>query len=289
MRSLADASEEEVLKMWQGLGYYTRARNLHRTAREIAYERNGHFPTEMEELRSLKGVGPYTAAAIASFCFGKRTPVVDGNVERVVARLYGIEEAVNTTQGKKKVQESVSEMMGNADPSTFNQAIMEFGALHCTPKDPGCSECPFQNRCKAFQEGKVKHLPVKRKGKKQRDRYFNYLYLRNENGIVLEQRKAKDIWQHLFQLPLIESKEPLTEKDLRLSFLPSPPFQRGKEYDPLEFKAEYRHTLSHQKIHARFWSAPLPEKEWPKGWFQVQERELNEHAFPRLIERFLGY
>ncbi len=287
VHDLAAASEEEVLKMWQGLGYYTRARNLHRTARYIVNERNGEFPSSFEELRGLKGVGPYTAAAIGSFSFGLPTPVVDGNVERVIARLKGIEEPVNTSKGKRRIHELASEMMEDTDPGTFNQAIMEFGALLCTPKDPDCANCPFKKECVAFREGKVEMLPVKRKGKGQRHRYFNYLYLRNENGVVLEQRREKDIWQHLYQLPLIESKAPVGETEMREGKLPSPPFDGAMEKEELVLQSEVRHTLSHQKIHARFWKVPVPRRKWPSAWFQVPDRELPHYAFPRLIERFL--
>jgi A/G-specific adenine glycosylase len=285
---LAEASEEEVLKMWQGLGYYTRARNLHHTARYISRERAGEFPEEFDSIRGLKGVGPYTAAAIASFCFGQRTPVVDGNVERVLARLEGIEEPVNSNSGKKRIREIASEKIDPEDPATFNQAIMEFGAIHCTPRTPACGTCPFQDDCTAFQKGKVEELPVKRKGKAPRDRYFNYLYLRNENGIVLEQRRERDIWQHLYQFPLIESKELLDGKGLRDRHLPDPPFGSSKGPLRLELEAEYRHTLSHQRIHARFWRVPLPEKGWPEEWVQVREEDLEHYAFPRPIERFLS-
>ncbi|MFB6257212.1 MAG: A/G-specific adenine glycosylase [Flavobacteriales bacterium] len=287
IQDLADASEEEVLNMWQGLGYYTRARNLHRTARYIAYERNGEFPSEFEELLGLRGIGPYTAAAIASFSFGQRTPVVDGNVERVIARLHGVEEAVNSNKGKRRIQRLASDLMGTADPGVFNQAIMEFGALQCTSKNPACGTCPFQNDCRAFWNGKAEFLPIKRKGKKQRHRYFNYLYLRNEEGTVLEKRTEKDIWQHLYQLPLIESEYPVRERELREQFLPCPPFY-GTLPSSLELEAEFRHTLSHQRIHARFWRIPIPEKDWPEGWIQVSEEELAEFALPRLIERFLS-
>lgn len=285
---LAEASEEEVLKMWQGLGYYTRARNLHRTARYIAWERNGEFPSNFEGLRGLQGVGPYTAAAIGSFCFGLRTPVADGNVERVIARIKGLEEPVNTTKGKRRVQELASEMMEDAEPGAFNQAIMEFGALHCTPKNPDCKNCTFKKECEAYRTGKTEALPVKRKGKGQRNRYFNYLYLRNEDGVVLEQRREKDIWQHLYQLPLIESKGPLKEAELRKDQLPAALFSKMKGKQELVLQGEYRHALSHQKIHARFWSAPVPKEEWPGAWFQVPARDLRLYAFPRLIERFLG-
>lgn len=286
VRDLADASEEEVLRMWQGLGYYTRARNLHRTARYIAYERDGEFPREFEELRGLRGIGPYTAAAIASFSFGKRTPVVDGNVERVIARLYEVEEAVNAQKGKKRVNELADLTMGEADPAEFNQAIMEFGAVQCVPKNPDCPNCPIKGQCRAYQSGKVEALPVKKKGRKARQRYFNYLYLRNEEGPVLEQRRERDIWQNLFQLPLIETNSPVGEKELREGALPSPPFYDNSA--KLELVAEERHTLSHQRIHARFWKAPLPEADWPESWFQVSEEALDRYAFPRLIERFLG-
>ncbi len=288
VQSLAEASEEEVLRMWQGLGYYTRARNLHRTARHIAYERNGSFPAGSEELKELRGVGPYTAAAIASFSFGERTPVVDGNVERVIARVEGMEEPVNTTKGKRKVKAFASEWMEDADPATFNQAIMEFGALHCTPKTPDCQHCPFKGVCRAFREGKVEEVPVKRKNKKQRDRYFNYLYLRNEDGIVLEQRKGKDIWQQLYQLPLVETESALEEQEFRERYLPSPPFDEQRTPRSLKLKAEKRHILSHQRIHAKFWELPLPEKVWPRHWFQVREEELERYALPKLIENFLG-
>lgn len=283
---LAQATEEEVMKLWQGLGYYNRARNLHRTARHISQNRNGEFPEGFEALRGLNGVGPYTAAAIASFAFGQKEVVVDGNVERFIARLFGIEEAVNSAAGKRKVHEQAEKLMEGTDPAEFDQALMEFGALHCTPKTPSCESCPFQAECVAYREEKVDQLPVKRKGRKARDRYFNYLYLRNDEGTVLEKRTGKDIWQNLYQLPLIESERPIEATELSKGQLPKPPF-REKERS-VEFLAEYRHILSHQRIHARFWQARIPERNWPESWTLVSDDGIGEYAFPKLIERFLN-
>ena len=182
---LAKANEEEVLKYWQGLGYYSRARNLHAAAKQVVDQFNGEFPSDHKTLLSLKGIGPYTAAAISSICNNEAVATVDGNVHRVLSRIFGIEDPIDTTAGKKKFQQLASEMLDRTDPGTHNQAMMEFGALVCTPKKPSCSSCPIMNDCVALIEGKVFNLPFKEKKLTKRDRYFYYIDLRQNGNIWL--------------------------------------------------------------------------------------------------------
>ncbi len=211
---MAAAEERDILRLWQGLGYYSRARNLHQTAKWITSEREGKFPGSNRELLTLKGIGAYTAAAIASFAFGERVPVVDGNVYRVLARVFGITEDITTTAAKKTFAQRAVDLMAHApDPATYNQAIMEFGAIQCTPVSPDCLLCPVQQQCVAFQTGRQHKLPVKAKKAAVRERYFNYLvfYQTDSDGqqqVAMRERTGKDIWQSLFDFYLIETDEP---------------------------------------------------------------------------------
>jgi A/G-specific adenine glycosylase len=204
---LARASEEQVLKLWQGLGYYSRARNLHATAREIAFEHNGNFPDSYDGLLKLKGVGDYTASAIASICYNEPTAVVDGNVYRVLSRVFGIDTAVNSSTGVKEFKLLAQELIDVEQPGTYNQAIMEFGARYCVPQNPDCANCIFSDRCEAFRKRQVDMLPVKIRKQKIKERHFNYLVLlsEEEQATILRRRNKKGIWQSLYEFPLIET------------------------------------------------------------------------------------
>jgi A/G-specific adenine glycosylase len=254
---LASASEEEVLKLWQGLGYYSRARNLHASAKMVVNDYSGEFPNNYKELLKLKGVGDYTASAISSICFNEAQAVVDGNVYRVLARYFGVDLPINSSKGIKYFKTLAQEVMHTKDIRNYNQGIMEFGAMQCTPQKPYCLHCPLSDSCVALQKGRVDQLPVKLKKTKVRIRYFNYLIpiYKDINGnrfTSLKQREGKGIWQNLWEFPLLESKTVLELNDLT---------KRYKEVlkidEPVEL-IEYNesiivHKLSHQHLHTKFW------------------------------------
>lgn len=250
---LANATEDKVLKLWQGLGYYSRARNLHATAKMVVNQYNGKFPNTFEGLKRLKGVGDYTASAIASICFNIPEPVVDGNVYRVLARYFGVDLPINSTQGIKHFRQLAREVMDVENASEYNQGIMEFGAIQCAPKKPYCLLCPLNDSCVALQENKVHRLPVKVGKTKIRDRYFNYLvFLDKEKNTVLEQRREKGIWQNLYQFPLLEAKKILDVQELwehmeNQSQFPIP------NTIVLHNPTPITHKLSHQHLHTQFW------------------------------------
>ncbi len=249
---LARADEQEVLRLWQGLGYYSRARNMHRTARQVADEYGGAFPPTYAELLKLKGVGHYTAAAIASFAFGEAVPAVDGNVFRVLARIFGIKTDILSSPAKKEFTEVARHLIPADDPATFNQAMIEFGAIQCQPVAPDCLLCPFNALCYAFQHGAQKQLPVKSKKAKVRDRYLNYLILEKNGQLAMRQRTARDVWQGLFDFVLVESPYPVDTADQLTSYSPTALewLQTGRLALP---QKTYVHLLSHQKLHVRFW------------------------------------
>ncbi|EIM77673.1 A/G-specific adenine glycosylase [Nitritalea halalkaliphila LW7] len=286
--ALAAAPEDEVLRLWQGLGYYSRARNLHRCAQEVVEKHHGEFPATAAALRRLPGIGPYTAAAIASFAFGEAAPVVDGNVYRVLARYLGIQEDISRPSTYKVFEQAARELMQGTDPGLFNQAIMEFGSLQCSPKDPGCMHCPLQAACYAFQHGQVTALPVKSGKVKVRERFFYYSFIRCAGQVLLSKRGAGDIWEGLYELPLREMEElpeePLLPEGWNL------PVQR------LEFpEGTVKHLLSHQRLFARCVAIELEEKylnslrEWaaPKSYLLVSECDVPKFGKPVLVSKFL--
>ena len=282
---LAKAPADEVLKLWQGLGYYSRARNLHETAKFVAEELNGIFPKTYKELKKLKGVGDYTASAIASICYNEPVAVVDGNVYRVLSRIFGISTPINSTAGIKEFKQLAQELLDKNDPATFNQAIMEFGALHCKPQNPKCDTCPFNDMCLALKNDQIKKLPVKLKKAKIKKRYFNYLVfdLENENTI-LEQRSGRGIWNGLYQFPLVESEKMIGEYELKKH-------QRFKELlDNPDFSIELFnenpvvHKLSHQHLYTRFWIVNSAKTEVNS----VSLEEVTNYPVPVLIENFLN-
>ena len=284
---LAAASEEEVLKLWQGLGYYSRARNLHATARKIANERNGHFPDTYAELKKLKGIGDYTASAIASICFNEPTAVVDGNVYRVLSRIFGISTPVNSTAGIKEFKALAQRLIDRADPGTFNQAIMEFGARHCVPQNPDCTSCVFAANCEALRIGAVRDLPVKLAKKPLRKRYFNYIVMLSEehDSTWLRQRNGKGIWQQLYEFPLVETEKEVSVQELK----------EHEDYKELcrdlcvEELTLYNeeaivHKLSHQHINTRFWIVRTNNSDEKAVPFS----EIANYPVPVLIENFIS-
>lgn len=280
---LAEAAEEEVLKLWQGLGYYSRARNLHHTAKQIAFERNGQFPSSYRELLKLKGVGDYTASAIASISFNEAAPVVDGNVYRVLARFFGVDIPINSTKGIKYFKQLAGELIDKNKPAVFNQAIMEFGAVQCKPKSPQCFKCPLNSGCVALKDKLVGQLPVKIKNTRLKHRYFNYLIIHNKEETLLFQRKKKDIWQHLYEFPLIESNKALEEKDIT-QHLEFQELVGDHRFELLRYnEKEVIHKLSHQHIHTVFWTVYLEDN--IEGG--VHKSEIKEYPVPVLIANFV--
>ena len=255
---LANANEEQVLKLWQGLGYYSRARNLHKTAQIVAHEMNGVFPDNFKDLLKLKGIGDYTAAAIASFSYNECVPVVDGNVFRVLSRYFDLETDIAQASAKKEFAALAFEVMPKENPAQFNQAIMEFGALQCVPKNPNCSECVFNTSCAALQKKKVNQLPVKSKKTKVRNRYFNYIVAADDlENTIIQKRTAKGIWHNLYEFPLLETDK-VEDFETVAQHIGQNFFQDNKIESLLEYNEEsIIHKLSHQHLHIKFWKATL--------------------------------
>lgn len=277
---LATASEEKILKLWQGLGYYSRARNMHFTAKQVVNEFDGKFPNTYEGLIKLKGVGDYTASAIASICFGEHVPVVDGNVYRVLSRYFGVETPINSTEGQKYFKRLAEQVLSTKDIRNYNQGIMEFGAIQCSPKKPLCLYCPLKNSCKAFSENRVLELPVKLKKTKIRNRYFNYLVFLDGENTILEQRKGKGIWQNLYQFPLYETasiaSHEMLEKHLQKI---NKDYQRVTLYNDKPII----HKLSHQHLYTNFW---IIETKHIEGEY-VNVKDLKNYPVPVLIAEFI--
>lgn len=284
---LANAPEQDVLRLWQGLGYYSRARNLHQTAKHIAYQLNGTFPASYKELLKLKGIGPYTAAAIASFAFDERVAVVDGNVYRVLARIFGIGLDIASTEGQKKFAQLASELISETAPALYNQAIMEFGAVHCTPTSPDCLLCPFQGACEANLTGRVSQLPVKLKKTKVRERHFNYLVFIKNNRWALKQRTERDVWQQLYDFYLVETHDNAESFDsLSLPALLQDTLCHSIITEPTQ---TYTHILSHQRIFAKFWKVELPsdfDDTLPSNLHYYDQEEIESLPKPVLISTY---
>ena len=286
--NLAEAEEQEVLKLWQGLGYYSRARNLHATAKIIQAEYKGIFPKSYKEILKLKGIGPYTAAAIASFAFNLPHAAVDGNVYRVLSRIYGIDKAIDSTDGKKYFQNIASETMGNAQAEIYNQAIIEFGALQCVPRTPKCDICPLLSNCFAYNNALVDQLPIKTKQIKTKNRYFYYLFLSCKSRFLIQKRKKKDIWENLFQYPLIEYDKPMLTNELMQTSEWKKLF--GKEEILIHSVSEnVVHKLSHQNLHTTFIHIEMNLENLNKtsSYKIINNSEIPNYPFPKLIESHL--
>lgn len=280
---LANAEERDVLKLWQGLGYYSRARNLHQTARTIAFDNDGVFPQSYDELIQLKGVGDYTASAIASICFDKPEPVVDGNVNRVLARYFGVQIPVNGAEGIRYFKTLARKVMDPNNIRDYNQGLMEFGAIQCTPQRPDCTLCPLNTGCLALQQNKIHLLPVKVKKAKIKKRYFNYLVVLDPAcNTILKERTGKGIWQHLFEFPLVETKLELSLPQLR-SHLPE--VLEHHKFDEVFMANEeiIIHKLTHQHLHTRFWIVKIKELILTG----IPAKELENYPVPVLIANFI--
>ena len=282
---LANASEEEVLKLWQGLGYYSRARNLHAAAKMVITDFNGVFPVTYSDLIKLKGVGVYTASAIASFANNESVAVVDGNVYRVLARIYGVFTPINSTEGEKEFKKLADSLLSKENPAEHNQAIMEFGALACTPKKASCETCPFNKECYAYSNNVVDQLPVKIKKLKVRKRYFTFVLVRSNENILIQKRSEKGIWQHLYQFPLIESDAVLTsaEAEEQINKL-------GIQGENLRLLARLpkSHKLSHQHIFADFYEIETAKfEDIDTSYIEIPFSTMDNYPVPVLISNFL--
>jgi A/G-specific adenine glycosylase len=286
VKKLAAATEHDVLKLWQGLGYYSRARNLHHAAKDVMKRFNGKFPSRYEEILSLKGVGEYTAAAIASFSFNGKYAVVDGNVYRVLARYLGISISVNLSSARQVFTEAALELMGELPSNDFNQAIMEFGALQCKPQNPLCNQCPLQNSCFAFSHNKVNVLPLKEKKSAPRARYFNYLVIRNGRHLYMRRRTGNDVWKNLYDFPLIETSKKISEKKL-VQHGEWKKYFDNKKYNLASSSALIRHQLTHQTIFTRFFVIDTAEEIKIDGTRRINRSGIQKLAVPRIIEKFL--
>ena len=262
---LAAASEDEVLREWQGLGYYSRARNLHKAARQVV--EMGGFPQTLEDIKRLKGVGDYTAAAIGSIAFGLPAAVVDGNVYRVLARHYGIATPINTTEGKREFTALAQELLPKNEASAYNQGIMDFGAMQCTPQSPQCMLCPLQETCVALREGRVNELPVKQKTLKVKERRLTYIYIRYKGMTAIHRRGEGDIWQGLYEPWLVEK----VPEGARL------------------MRKDVKHVLTHRVIYADFWLwEPDEQPALPEDYSWIREEEWDDYGVPRLVEIMLN-
>jgi len=283
---LASADEHDVLKLWQGLGYYSRARNMLAAAKQVMEQFGGKFPGTYKELLQLKGVGEYTAGAIASIAYNLPHAAVDGNVLRVLSRVYAIDTPINSTKGKKLFSQLATEMVPKEAPGTFNQAIMDFGATLCTPGKPDCPGCPLSDMCEAYINNSVGNYPVKEKKTKVLDRYMHYLFIRHEDRLWLEKRNDQDIWKNMYQLPLIESYEVLLPEQI----LHSKEWQAIFDNAQVEVRSvsnEIIHLLSHRKIHAFFYEIQLIKGEVHHPAKPVYLKDIFNFAVPKLIENYL--
>ena len=284
VQMLAQADEDKVLKLWQGLGYYSRARNLHATAKYVANDLQGEFPNNFNELIKLKGVGDYTASAIASICFNEPTAVVDGNVYRVLSRYFGIETPINSTKGTKEFKELAQELIDKEQPAEFNQAIMEFGATQCKPNNPDCHICPFKDSCVAFNQDRILELPVKIKTAKVKKKYFNFLvFTSNDERTILEQRKGKGIWRNLFQFPLIETEKNLSAKAFK-QLAETHDLLKNSTFELVQYNKEpIVHKLSHRHLYTTFWIINVDRLPL-EG---ISFTEIHNYAVPILIGNFI--
>lgn len=283
--TLAAGPMDDLLKHWQGLGYYSRARNMHTAATQIVHEFGGKFPDTYERILQLKGVGEYTASAVASIAFRLPHAVVDGNVFRVLSRLFGIDIPINGSKGKKMFSQLAEELLDKKRPDTHNQAIMDFGALVCTPNTPRCPDCPLSQYCVALASGKVQELPVKNAGAPKQERFLNYLVFIDQEFTWIQQRRQKDIWQNLWEFPLIETPDiASTESLLKNETFKQWTGQKGIVKTPVYLK----HVLSHRILHTHFFTIHTNDSQFfPNNWKRIETKNIHQIAVSRLTERYI--
>lgn len=287
IHKLAKTKDSTIIKLWEGLGYYNRCRNLIITARVISKERNGIFPNKYEDIKALKGIGPYTAAAIASFAFNLPHAVLDGNVYRVLARIFGIEKPIDTSVGKKFFTSLADQLIDKQQPGLYNQAIMDFGAVVCKPASPLCTTCIFKKHCFAFLEKKINVFPVKEKKIKVRKRWFYYLVISYKNEIAILKRTDKDIWQDLYEFPLIESAYELNNKSI-MQQAENNKFLKKNEYEIIAISSLFKQQLSHQLIAGQFIKIKVKRKpQLNNDWQWLTKKQISLYAFPQFINQYL--
>lgn len=288
IQAMATADENTVLKLWEGLGYYTRARNLHRCAKIVHQQLNGQFPDTLHGLLQLPGIGPYTAAAIASFAFRIPVPAIDGNVGRILSRIWGIETPIDSPQGKKQLSLLANTLVDPIQPHRFNQAMMDFGALQCTPHKPICEKCPFMQCCRAYLNAKTASLPVKSKKTEKKTRCFHYLILMSGSEVFIRQRPKGDIWAALWEFPMVEAHSIDIASDTLKAM--SPWLQQLPQAALTHSSKTYRQTLTHQQIAARFWvfqiDPNLPEVKNTECQ-RIHWKSLRDVALPGIIRSYL--
>ncbi len=288
IKRLAEATEDEVLKDWEGLGYYSRARNMLATAKFISSQLNGVFPDNYNDILKLKGVGSYTAAAISSFAFNEERAVVDGNVYRVLSRFFGLSTPIDSTEGKKEFQKLANNLIKFQEPSEHNQAMMEFGAIQCKPKNAECEICPLNHECFAFQKSLVGNLPIKEKKAKQTKRYFTFLICRDNENILIQKRPESGIWANMYEFPLLESKSSeeqhkiILEKEWLSSFT-------NTNTKVTHVSETQKHLLSHQQLFARFIELELGElQKIENNQLIIKQQELKNYALPKLLVNYIS-
>lgn len=293
VRHLAAATEEQVLKSWQGLGYYSRARNLHKAAQKVAFELGGQFPCSYEDILALPGVGRYTAAAIASFAYRLPHPVIDGNVYRVIARQYGIYTPIGTDAAYKEFEELLSHLIDRRRPDLFNQAIMDFGSIYCKPTNPDCHNCIFRQECVAFREGKVEQLPVRMKRTEVKKRYFYYFDIRwqkeGQEYVWVHRRGEGDVWQGLYDFPLMETESPVAASRKSKRFTAQLQEWTGRTADKVELGPTLQHQLTHRTIVAQFIRVVYAEEpvQTPPQFKVIEAEKLKSLPVSRLMDRYL--
>lgn len=291
VRSLAEADELEVMRLWQGLGYYSRARNMLFAARQIMDEYGGMFPTDHKALMQLKGIGPYTAAAIASIAFNEAVAVVDGNVARVLSRLFTVMEPVNSSTGVRSIQDLANEILDAEDPGTHNQALMEFGALQCVPMNPDCDACPAKLQCMANAENKVKELPIKLKTVKVKSRFLYYVIIDDGGHTYIRKRTGDDIWKSLYEFPMYESAREMSEGEMLRELISLPELEAldAVDYSIYKISDQIKHVLTHRNIFARFVHVVVQKGvlDMPEDWVKVSVNDMGKYPLPRLIDRYI--
>ena len=287
VKSLAVAPADELMKIWEGLGYYSRARNMQTAAKMIVTEMGGIFPPDYNTLRKLKGIGDYTASAVASIVYNQPHPVIDGNVIRVLSRYFGISEPAGSARGRKAFAAKASEIMNPADPGFHNQALMEFGALCCVPRNPACTGCPLQNSCFAWLNDMVAALPVKTKKAPRKIRYFYFYLVEDPHNMIIVKREMDDIWKNLYQLPLMEAGSELPDAEILSNGLTAE-LLRGNPAEIREISHSYRHELTHQLIMARFIRIRMTNLAPMASWITIKKKEIHKFAFPVLVRNYLA-
>lgn len=281
--SLAKADQKHVIKLWQGLGYYSRAQNLHDTAKKVVIDYKGNFPQTHKEMMQLRGIGDYTASAIGSICFNNREAVIDGNVYRFLGRYLGINYPIHTSKGFKTYKSRANELISNDSPGDFNQAMMDFGSIQCIPKKPNCEECIFSASCYAFINSKINLYPVKKRKNKIKTRYFNYLFICNsKNQTVLKKRTTNGIWKNLYEFPLIETQSTLNKPNIQFKKIISKYSKKKYKIDPVLLKSQI-HKLSHQTLMIQFWKILLPDD----TNLPIKKNQILSYPVPVVIEKFI--